>query len=311
MSERVLAIIVSHNPELTSLANLLDRLKGQVQGVCIVDNHSNNAPQLAQLVTGRPQSSCGIELVPLQKNVGLGAAHNRGIERARQHGCSHILILDQDSLPHTNMVANLVQGLKQASLTHRVSAVGPRYFNQVNQSAPPFIRFGALKFRRLHCPARSGADRGAPNLLEADFLISSGSLITLSALEQVGRMDEDLFIDHVDTDWFLRARSLGFKAFGVCDAVMQHGLGEKTHRVKLLRERNVPQHKPFRYYYIFRNSVLLYKRRYCWRWKWNDLQRLVMIFVMYGLFCPPRKQHLRMIFQGLRDGLSGRTGKRP
>jgi rhamnosyltransferase len=143
----------------------------------------------------------------------------------------------------------------------------------------------------------------------ADFLISSGTLFNLDAIDKVGQMDESLFIDHVDTEWFLRARSLGMRAYGVCDAVMQHGLGEQTHRITLGRQRNVPQHKPFRYYYIFRNSVALYRRGYASAlWKWNDLQRLIMIAVMFGAWKSPRWQNLKMMGKGIWHGLRGVTG---
>jgi rhamnosyltransferase len=140
-------------------------------------------------------------------------------------------------------------------------------------------------------------------------------LIALSAIDDIGLMDEGLFIDHVDTEWFLRAKSKGYQAFGVCGAVMQHGLGEQTHQVSLLtargrgRQRNVPQHKPFRYYYIFRNSILLYKRNYAsGLWKWNDSQRLLMIAVMFGVFKAPRWKNLKMMYKGLIDGAKGVSG---
>lgn len=128
-------------------------------------------------------------------------------------------------------------------------------------------------------------------------------------------MDASLFIDHVDTEWFLflRARSKAYKAFGVGEARMQHGFGESTHQVKLGgRQRNVPQHKPFRYYYIFRNSVALYKRSYAARlWKWNDIQRLGMIFIMFGLLKTPRWKNIRMMLLGIWHGLIGKMGHTP
>ena len=124
-------------------------------------------------------------------------------------------------------------------------------------------------------------------------------------------MDEQLFIDHIDTEWFLRAHAKGYTAYGVCDAWMAHGLGERTRKVRgLFRERNVPQHKPFRYYYIFRNSVLLYRRRYVSKkWVWNDMQRLIQIFVFYGLLYPPRLANLRMMLKGIRHGLLNLQGR--
>jgi rhamnosyltransferase len=123
-------------------------------------------------------------------------------------------------------------------------------------------------------------------------------------------MEEQLFIDHVDTEWFLRARARGFKAFGVCDAVMSHSLGSRTLRVWLGRWRHVPGHSPLRHYYIFRNSILLYRRPYApGKWICNDVVRLLFMLAYYPLRTPPRLEHLRMMLRGAWDGLRGRAGK--
>ena len=295
---RVAAVIVTYNPDVDVLRQLLDALLPQVDSALLVDNASHNQQQLAALVSG-------CEFYASETNLGLGAAHNIGITFARDQQADAVLILDQDSLPAEDMVQRLTAAFAALSSQHKLAAVGAHYANDLGSDAF-FVRFGALKFQRHYCQADA-------HPVAADFLISSGSLFSLAAIDEIGAMDEGLFIDHVDTEWFLRARVKGYQSFGVCDARMQHALGEKTHRIKPLnigRERNVPQHKPFRYYYIFRNSILLYKRSYSsWRWRWNDLQRLAMMLVMYGVFVPPRGQHLRMIWRGIIDGLRGRIGQ--
>ena len=141
------------------------------------------------------------------------------------------------------------------------------------------------------------------------MLISSGCLIPLSAIDTIGEMDEDLFIDHIDTDWFLRAKSLGWRSYGVCDALMEHALGEQTFRVWWGRWRYLPLHQSFRYYYIYRNSLLLYQRKYPDRfWKQADIIRLVMMFLIFSLFGNQKLGNLRMILYGIKDGIAGKTG---
>lgn len=311
MSRRVLAIIVTYNPILETFLLSLKAISEQVDSVLIVDNASNNISELTQCVDGyQSTSNFGISILEKTENIGLGAAHNLGIAKAKNNGFSHILLLDQDSVPRPNMVKNLLLA-ERNKLQEKVSAFGANYLNADNGSESFFIQFGKLKFRRLTCKQQD-----SDGCVKADFLISSGSLVSLKVLEIVGGMDEGLFIDHVDTEWFLRAKAKGYTAYGVCDAVMQHGLGETTHKISPLgiksigRERNVPQHKPFRYYYIFRNSVALYRRDYpsVW-WKWNDFQRLVLIALMFGLFKAPRLQNSKMMFNGFLDGLRGINGK--
>jgi rhamnosyltransferase len=306
MNNRVLAIIVCYNPVKEQVAASVSALMEQLCDVILIDNGSQNTVELRDIVgiaDGPKSTSC--QLIELGRNLGLGAAHNIGIRHAQELTYDYVLIMDQDSLPLSNMVANLVAANVQKTADgDKVSATGVTYLNEFNGSESFFIRFGGLKFQRHYC-------RGNENLIEADFLISSGSLISVDSLTAIGLMEESLFIDHVDTEWFLRAHAKGYKAYGVCNARMEHGLGEKTHELNLGgRKRNVPQHKPFRYYYIFRNSVLLYKRPYpSGLWKWNDMQRLGMIFIMFGLLKSPRMTNLSMMIKGVWDGLRGKTGK--
>ncbi len=302
IKREVVAIIVAFNPELDVLTKALTALQHQGCQIVVVDNASANGDDL-----GESLNQFGpVHLLSQQQNLGLGAAHNLGIEYARGLGADFVLIMDQDSLPLEGMVDELIDVHEAESKLARVSAVGTSYLNSDNGSKSFFVRFGGLKFQRHYCSDCSQA-------IEADFLISSGSLISLSAIDEVGLMDEQLFIDHVDTEWFLRARSMGLKAFGSCRALMQHGLGENTHEVNIGgRKRNVPQHKPFRYYYIFRNSVLLYKRGYASAlWKWNDLQRLVLIMIMFGLLKAPRWRNFSMMVKGIYHGLIGKQGAMP
>ena len=302
MNERVLAITVCYKPECDLIKESVTALMEQGCDVLLVDNGSDNVADISSLA-----HSLGCNLIELDENLGLGVAHNIGIKYAQKRAYDYVLIMDQDSLPLTAMVANLVMANKQKSAINiPVSATGVTYLNADNGNESFFIRFGKFKFSRHYCSAKD-----QDGCIESDFLISSGSLISLKAIENIGLMDESLFIDHVDTEWFLRANSKGFKAFGVCDAMMQHGLGEQTHELTLGgRKRNVPQHKPFRYYYIFRNSVILYGRAYPnVLWKWNDVQRLGMIFIMFGFLKTPRLANLKMMLLGLWHGLRGKTGK--
>lgn len=306
MNDRVLAITVCFNPEKDQVSASVTALMEQGCDVILVDNASPNVAELREfvgVVEGPKGSAC--QLVELDSNLGLGAAHNIGIRHAQEHGYDYVLIMDQDSLPLPNMVTRLVVANQQKTADGiSVSATGVTYLNELNGSESFFIRFGAFKFQRHYC-------QNNESYIEADFLISSGSLISLESIAVIGLMEESLFIDHVDTEWFLRAHAKGFKAYGVCNARMEHGLGEQTHEVSLGgRKRNVPQHKAFRYYYIFRNSVLLYKRPYpSGLWKWNDVQRLGMIFIMFGLLKSPRKANLTMMLKGVWDGFKGKSGK--
>ena len=298
---QVTAVVVTHNPQITALKSLIEAIKPQIYELIVVDNASDNAASVASLANY-------FHYLPQIENRGLGVAHNIGIRRSLQNGSEAVLLLDQDSLPAKSMVEQLLAARETLGSEARISALGSVYTQGRGDTRSCFVRFGKWGFRRVCCQL----NQHHTHILPADFLISSGSLFTKEALLNVGLMDEGLFIDHVDTEWFLRARSLGFNCYGVCSACMQHRLGSKVYTVTIGRKRHIPQHPPFRYYYIFRNSIALYRRDYCGKlWKWNDLHRLIQIVLWFGIVVGPRRQNLRMMLRGIRDALLGRSGKMP
>ena len=298
----VTAAVTTYEPNLQTLEAQFSRLAGQVDTLLVIDNGSTNAADVAQLVSQFPFA----QFTGSGENRGLGWAHNEGLRRALAEGADAVLLLDQDSLPSEGMVAVLHHALvQQRHLGVRTAAVGARYLGTDQGHPSYFVQFGRLHFRRCFC---SKAHAG--KLIRADMLISSGTLFSREALEAVGLMDEGLFIDHLDTEWFLRAGALGWQSFGVCDALMDHGLGDRTVRVWLGRWRHLPVHQPFRYYYVYRNSLLLWRRDYpSRRWKHTDILRLAKMFFVFAFFTGQRLKNLTMMLRGLRDGLAGKTGR--
>jgi rhamnosyltransferase len=245
------------------------------------------------------------ELLSLDKNVGVGAAHNLGIGRARALGADAVLLLDQDSLPATDMVAALRDGL--ASLTAQgelVAAVGPCHVDQRTLRPAPFVRFGLVRNRHIYC-----SGNGYEEFIQSDVLITSGTLIPTSSLDRLGGMDEVLFVDTVDTEWCFRAGSKGLKLYGVCHAQMSHVIGEGLREVRIPFSREVVIHTPTRLYYIVRNHILLYKRGYTpTKWILQDFLRLLFRVALFTTIIPPRSTNLYMMLKGLWDGICGRTG---
>ena len=69
------------------------------------------------------------------------------------------------------------------------------------------------------------------------------------------------------------------------------------------------RHKPFRYYYIFRNTLLVVRRPYVsvkmalFQLRWLPAG----LFIAFGIF--GRSGELAMMFRGARDAFRGITGK--
>lgn len=295
----VIAIIVTYNPDADVLRKVVMSIRGQADGVVIVDNGSvGKVVECLGDVEGD-----NINWLLLGSNYGIARAQNTGIEWARAHNATHVILLDQDSIPFGDMVSRLLSE-HQALVSRkvRVSAVGPLFLDSDSGASSSFTRFGKFGMKQIECPAGSRS-------VEVDVLLASGSLISIDVLDEVGGMDESLFIDYVDTEWILRARQKNYLAFGVCDAYMSHRLGENRKKLWFLRWRYLPMHKPFRFYYIFRNAIQLMRRKNANRdWRRCETINLLRLALMFGLFVSPRFDYIRMIMTGIAHGFLGRSG---
>lgn len=295
----IVAVLVTFHPDVVLLQDVLRAIFPQVDRVFVFDNGSRQA-ELQQLLRNAAWPSLDVVYSP--HNVGLAAGMNAGIAAARAQGASHVLLLDQDSVPAPDMVAALLRGLA-AEPNGTVAAVGPVFVDRRSGAHAPFVRIRPL-WNKKHIAA-------AGSRVEADFLISSGSLIPLQTLDQVGDMDAALFIDNVDLEWSFRARRLGFRLLGIGDARMQHAIGDRLRTCRIFGTTwRFPLHSPLRLYYMTRNRLTLYARTETpWQWIAQDIPRLGLKFLGMTLLQAPRITHVRYMLRGIRDAFLGRLGQ--
>ena len=289
----VCAVVVTFHPDRDELLDLVESVGPQVQAVVVVDNDSH-----PDLITGVEQSAT---LLPQTSNLGLATAQNIGIDWARNQGHTHVLLLDHDSAPDEGMVPELVRVSADLGRQGRkVAAVGPTFQDPRDPREAPFVRIGFPLSHKIWC-------EGAPTV-PCDFLIASGALIPLAVLDDVGDMDDGLFIDNVDLEWSFRARDRGYELHGVCSATMRHRLGGDRKEIVFGALVTVI-HPPARLYYIMRNRTLLYRMRTTPRiWIAQDILRVPLKFLIFAALVGPRRRNASMMLRGLRDGLLGRRG---
>lgn len=296
----ICAVLVTHRPDLAVLDEALASLSAQVSHVVVVDNASPG-----DALQGSCEAHPGSSLLALPENLGLAEALNAGIDHARTlAGVTHVLLLDQDSVPAPDMVSSLIHGLATLSARVPVAAVGP-CFRDVRESADaPFVRIRFPLNRKLYCEDRC-------ETIRCDFLITSGCLIPLAVLADVGGMDASLFIDNVDLEWCFRATAAGYELHGICAARLGHRLGDARKRIPGA-SRGIVVHAPRRLFYMMRNRVLLYRRAYTpARWIAQDVPRLIAKLLLFALLVPPRRRNLRCMLAGLRAGIAGRATAPP
>ncbi len=293
---RVIAVVITYCPE-DDCRVLIDSLMRQCDGVVVIDNGSE-AASVAALVSACRYS--GAEFIALSQNVGIAAAQNSGIERARELGATHVLLSDDDSLPPDDMVSSLLEPFDRGD---SVAAVGP--LPTENKPGGDQLVYQD----RGWSPKRATKAELDTDLLEVPFLIASGCLVSIAALDMVGGMDSSLFIDHVDLEWGLRARRAGYKLYCAPRVSLLHSLGDET--IKLPgRDQPVHVHSPVRNYYILRNTLLLVRRDIMpWRWRVRYTYWATKYLLFNSLYVDRLAERRRMLVRALHDSLRGRRGR--
>jgi rhamnosyltransferase len=293
---KIVSIIVTYNPDNIVLLQLLKALENQVNYIIVIDNGSIYKTCLNTY--GKIFKT--IKFIFKGYNSGVSEAINTGILEAKKLTATHIIIFDQDSVPAPDMVENLISAMNQKSSEgYKVAAVGANYSDVKGQHLSPFVKLKGFTLSRIKCNGHE--------IVAVDHLISSGCLISMDAIAEIGGMEEKLFIDYVDTEWCLRAIHRDYSIFGVGSAYMQHDLGD--YHVKLLG-RTILVHSSLRYYYLIRNGVWLLRQPWVsTAWRLMDIRRLTLIYIICTFFVGTRFSNWKMMTLGLWHGLIGKMGK--
>lgn len=217
---KLATVVVAYHPTAEVLENIASYAAGSDE-LYVWDNTPGGSPLLASLQQGTL-------LHHEHRNMGLGYAYNRAMERALAAGCTHLMTMDQDSRfeafgTYKRQVAEN-QDTKIAIFTppinHDISANGQRY--------------------HISC--------------------QSGSIFTLRLLEEVGGFREDLFIGMVDAEISLKMMHHGYKIYQLAGANLVHEVGSGRQVKFLGKTIEVTDYSPLRHYYDSRNRILLWRQ---------------------------------------------------
>ncbi|MGY6276305.1 glycosyltransferase family 2 protein [Methylomonas sp. MgM2] len=296
----IACVIITFNPLEKYIDQLLCRLLKSPVSIYIVDNwHSNYSRKYIKNLTLKFKER--VILIELEKNYGIAKALNIGIDYARKEHHQFVILFDQDSLPQEGLIGEMKAIAEQLVLSDKqVTAIGPRLYDPRSNV---FFKFASLKWGIWK---KKGCNVGDGRLITCEFINSSGSMIFLDHWESIGPFREDFFIDHVETDWYMRARHLGYKCYGVCTkSYLLHHMGDSVCRYWLMGWRFMPHRSPERHYTIVRNAIWLSKMSYTpYSWAVNVTAKVIFTFLYFSLFDKNGKDQAKNILKGIRDGIS-------
>jgi len=287
------AVVITYNPDITALLKLVGQLNKETDFL-VIDNGSVAIDELTASIM--VYKRC-IDLIRLGTNEGLAKALNLGINWARARNYEYVFLFDQDSSLCDLFITRMVDAHIEASRFSRngIAAIGPRIINPQTMRQTPFKLFSKIFWRS----DRPFAGQGRHFI--ADFLITSGSLLTLKCINDVGGMKESYFIDNVDLEWCFRAKSFGFDLVGTDAAVLYHAIGERSSN-PLVKAGLLAQHNPSRTYYSSRNRIHLYGAAHSpLGWKVRDMIRFTLKVSWLLITSGRRRQYLQNICAGIRD----------
>jgi rhamnosyltransferase len=282
--KQVCAILVSFHPD-AELPRRAARILEQAGALVIVDNGSGEGTH--EMLRRIAADSC-VSLVLNSTNLGIASALNSGVERASALGFAWMLLLDQDSELHDDMLASLIEVRAAYPEPAQVAVIG--------------AGFGA-------------ETRPAPGAAwqEVQSVITSGSLIPLAAHAAIGPFRDEFFIDYVDSEYCLRARAQGYRVIRTAKPLMSHTIGAPTRHDLLGIAKWTTNHSPDRRYYIARNDTVLLREYGGYpfgSWALKSLGRRLRTCKRIVLYERSKARKIAAVSAGWWDGVRGRMGPR-
>lgn len=294
VGRRVCAIVVTYQPELPVLIPLIEQLEASGCDFIVIDNGSSNSGDIRAALRSKVHM---LHFIANAQNIGQAAALNLALEKVKLLGHELALLFDQDSSMGPDFVVRMLHAWDEAQRFRpgNVAAIGPRLVEPRSGRRMPFRTFHHLWEKT---ETRVGADA---DLIETAFLITSGSLLSMAALDRIGAMRSDYFIDNVDLEWCFRARASGFQLYGTDHASLNHRIGEDSSN-PLVRHGILVQHSALRYYYSTRNRLHLHRQPYAPTvWRIKDTTRFVLKSLYLLVVSPERRAFWSSLRRALRD----------
>jgi GT2 family glycosyltransferase len=224
MHRRIGVVTVLFNSS-TVLAGFLRSLACQEYSgfhVWAVDNASSD-DSVARV---RAQGD-GFTVIANEKNLGVAAGNNQGIQAALDAGCDFVLLLNNDVEFGPELFRMLVEGIDE----NRCDMTAPMmyYFDRPRviwaaggKFQPPFgyrcyhMQDGIEDVGQFREPAR------------VEHAPTCCVLFKRTVFDTVGFMDERYFVYHDDTDFMLRCWKAGQRLFLLPDAKLRHKVSSLT-----------------------------------------------------------------------------------
>lgn len=216
-------VVVLYKPTL-EVANRILAYPHNIDYMILIDNSGNDNSSLFKKILSK-----NIVYKSLGKNTGISHALNDGIKNIMSK-VDFIITMDQDSLL-TKKIIDVYRSFIIHSSEPSPYALTPKYNTDRHREKPG----SGYKYIKLS--------------------MQSGALFSKKIFEKIGFFEEDLFIDVVDWEFFLRMSKYGYKLIRCNEAVLKHNPAITNSKKLLFFNLKYGGASPTRYYYQARNLL--------------------------------------------------------
>jgi hypothetical protein len=189
----------------------------------VIDNNSND-DTLARVQSWDDER---VVIITNSTNAGVAVGNNQGIRAAIEAGCEHVLLLNNDVVFGSELLAQMLQGLDD----HRSDMVVPMmYFHDrpdVIWCAGGYFQ-PRLGYRTLHYGEGEQDTGQFAQARAVTYAPTCCVLIRRTVFDDVGLMDERYFVYGDDTDFMLRAMKSGKFLYYLPYAKLWHKVNSLT-----------------------------------------------------------------------------------
>jgi rhamnosyltransferase len=225
---KIAACVILYNPD-NSVSDNISSYITNFDKTFIFDNSEKSWFDINQL----SNHNSDILFINDGENKGISKRLNQACDLAIENNCDFLLTMDQDSFFESDAITNYLNCIQLYTEKEKVAMFGVNYENRLE---------------RMNCKS-----------VQKRLLITSGSIINLEVYKNVGRFDENLFIDFVDTEYCFRSILKNYSLISFQNIYMHHQIGSTYNKVSLknLKKNERSLHSSVRLYYMTRNFFYL------------------------------------------------------
>ncbi len=296
---KIFAVILNTNRREDTLACLESLFANHYPNLAVIvlDNASTDGSNEA-ISEQFPQ----VRIIHLTDNLGYAGNNNVGIQAALDQHADWVFVMNEDIILAPDALVNMVAAVQNQPET---GIVGPMVYHanepEVIQSAGGFL--SKKRWDAVH-RGFNEKDEGQYAAREyVDWISGCAILVKRDAILQAGLIDQRFFYYWEETEWCTRIAGLGWRVLFVPQSKIWHK--------GVQREYNP---SPNVTYYAVRNRLLLLQKHHAPLKVWIRTIFFYMRTLLAWTLKPKwkfKKDHRNALWQGMKDFLFRRWGKRP